>query len=132
MKKSYWLTTISILLFIPFAAFADLWTDYKPGLIQSQLDTGKTVFVDYAADWCSTCKRQERVINEIVQQNPEYKQAMAFIRVDWDSYKNHEVTTSRKIPRRSTLLVLRNNEELGRIVAGTAIKEIQVLMDKGL
>ena len=42
------------------------------------------------------------------------------------------VTTSRNIPRRSTLIVLRGSEELGRIVAGTRKSDIKTLMDLGL
>jgi hypothetical protein len=55
-----------------------------------------------------------------------------FIRVDWDQWGRHEVTTSRSIPRRSTLLVLRGDAELGRIVAGTSEAQIKSLMDLGL
>lgn len=36
--------------------------DYKPGLVKQALASGKTVFVDYAADWCTTCKSQERTV----------------------------------------------------------------------
>jgi hypothetical protein len=38
----------------------------------------------------------------------------------------------RGIPRRSTLIVLRGEDELGRIVAGTSESQIKGLMDKGL
>jgi hypothetical protein len=42
------------------------------------------------------------------------------------------VAVRRSIPRRSTLLVLRGNQELGRIVAGTSATDIRQLMDRGL
>jgi hypothetical protein len=57
---------------------------------------------------------------------------MVYVRVDWDEFGRHAVTTSRKIPRRSTLLVLRGSEELGRIVAGTRVADIEALMNLGL
>ena len=117
---------------MPAPALASGMVDYAPGLIQKHLAAGKTVFVDYAASWCSTCARQERVINALRQANPAYDQAIVFVRVDWDSYGRHEVTTSRKIPRRSTLLVLKGDQELGRIVAGTSEKQIKALLDTGL
>lgn len=105
---------------------------FKPGVIQAALDDGKTVFVDYFAPWCSTCRTQDRRVEELRAENPEYNGNLVFIRVDWDTYRDHEVVTSRAIPRRSTLLVLRGNEELGRIVAGTGKSEIKALLDKGL
>ncbi len=106
--------------------------DYTPGMIDGLLKQGKTVFVDYSADWCGTCARQERVIAGLMQENPAYAQNVVFVRVDWDDYRRAEVTTSRKIPRRSTLLVLRGDKELGRIVAGTAKQDIKALMDTAL
>ena len=117
---------------VPNAHAGAGFVNYKPGLIDAELAKGKTVFVDYAASWCSTCRRQERVISKLVGENPRYKQAMVFVRVDWDTYRNAPVTTDRNIPRRSTLLVLRGDRELGRIVAGTSESQIKELLDSGL
>lgn len=117
---------------LPGAVKAAEMVDYTPGLIEDHLASGKTVFVDYAASWCSTCARQERVISALRAANPAYDEAMVFVRVDWDAYARHEVTTSRRIPRRSTLLVLKGDQELGRIVAGTGEAQIKGLLDTGL
>ena len=106
--------------------------DYTPGLIQKKLDAGETVLVDYAAEWCSTCKRQERVIEALRANNLEYDNNISFVRVDWDTYKSHDITKRYKVPRRSTLLLLRGDDELGRIVAGTNAAKIKDLMDLGL
>jgi len=132
MKRRTFLIASSAFAVTPLAAQAAGFVDYTPGLIQSELAAGKTVFVDYGADWCSTCRRQERVINALRSENPTYDNAMTFVRVDWDDFKNHDVTKSRSIPRRSTLLVLRGTEELGRLVAGTSESQIKALMDLGL
>ena len=106
--------------------------NYTPGLIEAKLAAGETVFVDYAATWCSTCARQERIISELRQSNPEFDKNITFVKVDWDEYGSHEVSTSRKIQRRSTLLLLRGDQELGRIVAGTKSDEIKALLDLAL
>lgn len=132
MKRRTFLASASALIALPVAARAAQFVDYQPGLIQAALSEGRTVFVDYAADWCSTCKRQERVINALRAENPIYDQAMTFVRVDWDDFRNHEVTKGRSIPRRSTLLVLRGDQELGRLIAGTSESQIKALMDLGL
>lgn len=116
----------------PALAQAEGMVDYTPGLIQDALAEGKTVLVDYAADWCTTCKRQERVINSLRQENPAFDAAIVFVRVDWDEYRSHEVATSRNIPRRSTLILLREDQELGRIVAGTSPTQIRDLLEMGL
>ncbi|MEO0543565.1 MAG: thioredoxin family protein [Pseudomonadota bacterium] len=132
MKRRAFLIGAASTMLAPMTAQASGFVDYTPGAIKSALDAGKTVFVDYSATWCSTCARQERVINALRSQNSAYDQAMTFIKVDWDTYKNDDVTKSRNIPRRSTLLVLRGNNELGRIVAGTSEAQIKALMDSGL
>ncbi|MFK7853327.1 MAG: thioredoxin domain-containing protein [Granulosicoccus sp.] len=106
--------------------------DYTPGLLTEKLAAGETVLVDFAADWCSTCKRQERVISELREANPSFDEAITFVRVDWDKYGSADVATSRNIPRRSTLLLLRGDEELGRIIAGTSAEEIKSLLELGL
>lgn len=119
-------------LLAPTVARASDFVEYTPGVIDAALAEGRTVFVDYSATWCGTCRRQERVVNNLRASNPAYDQAMTFVRVDWDTYRTHEVAVRRSIPRRSTLLVLKGNQELGRIVAGTSATEIRLLMDEGL
>ncbi len=133
MNRRTFITAASAAALIAPAAWAGSKTiDYTPGLVDAALKEGKTVFIDYAADWCSTCHRQERVINALREANPAYDEAMIFVRVDWDKYGQDDVAVFRNIPRRSTLIVLKGEEELGRIVAGTSEADIKALMDKGL
>ena len=132
MFRRTFLALTAAAMMIPHAASAGEFVEYKPGVIETALDEGKTVMVDYAAKWCGTCKRQGRVIQALREANPAYDEAMVFVKVDWDTYKNHDVTVFRDIPRRSTLLVLRGEDELGRLVAQTGEAEIKALLDKGL
>lgn len=132
MKRRAFLLTTAAVALTPIAALAAGYIDYKPGVIDAALAEGKTVLVDYSAPWCSTCKRQERVIDALRAADPAYDAALTFVKVDWDTYKNHEVTVFREIPRRSTLIVLRGEDELGRVVAGTSETQIKELLDTGL
>jgi hypothetical protein len=52
--------------------------------------------------------------------------------VDWDEDSSSPISTDYNIPRRSTLLVLKGDRELGRIVAGTGRGQIKELLDAGL
>lgn len=132
MNRRTFLTTTAAVAVSPAMAFAAGFVDYTPGVIKNALADGKTVFVDFSATWCSTCKRQERVINALRASDPVYDSAMTFVKVDWDTYRRHEVATGRRIQRRSTLLVLRGDQELGRIIAGTSEAQIKALMDTAL
>ncbi len=104
---------------------------YTPGLVKKMLADGKTVFVDFYTDWCTTCKRQERVINALRDQNPAYE-AINFVAINFDKYGREDLSRELRIPRRSTLVVLTQDGELGRIVAGTSQSDIKRLMDIAL
>jgi len=106
--------------------------DYTPGLVSQRLAAGETVLLDFFAEWCSTCHVQERRMDELRDENPAYDAAMTFIRVDWDTYGRGDLAQSLHIPRRSTLVLLRGDAELGRIDAGTRRRDIRALMDLGL
>ena len=106
--------------------------EYSPGLINERLATGETLFLDFSATWCSTCKAQERVLNDLKAENPAYDQAITFVNVDWDEHGTGKLSQSLNIPRRSTLVVLKGNQELGRVVAGTSKAVIKELMDTAL
>lgn len=105
---------------------------YTEGLVQQALDAGKTVFIDFFAEWCSTCRVQEIKVNELKASNPDYEAHVSFVSVDWDEHRNSRLARRLNIPRRSTLVVLRGNRELGRIVAGTSTSAIKDLMDRAL
>ena len=63
---------------------------------------------------------------------PEYDKLITFVLIDWDTFSSHAVTTSRSIPRRSTLVLIKDSEEIGRLVAQTSEQKIKALLDSGL
>lgn len=105
---------------------------YTPGLVDKELSSGKTVFVDFYTDWCTTCRAQGRAIEALKAENPAYEQAISFVAVDWDRFSGDALSKRLNIPRRSTLVVLKGDQELGRIVAGTSKAKIKALMDTAL
>ncbi|GAA6209372.1 hypothetical protein NBRC116601_26650 [Cognatishimia sp. WU-CL00825] len=115
---------------LPFAAQAA--TNYTPGLVAKHLAAGDTVFLDFKASWCTTCRAQERVIARLKDNNGAYEKNIVFIDVDWDQYGRSDLVRDLKIPRRSTLVALKGDAELGRIVADTNRKKIKALMDQAL
>lgn len=106
--------------------------DYTPGMVTERLKAGETIFLDFKASWCSTCRAQERVLNKLRAGNPDYDKKITFINVDWDDFGKSELVKSLGIPRRSTLVVLKGDKELGRIVADTSEASIRKLADTAL
>ena len=66
------------------------------------------------------------------ESHPEYDMSIVFMRVDWDTYRRHEVTKSRKIPRRSTFVLIKDGKEAGRLVAVTSEARLKALLDQAL
>lgn len=106
--------------------------EYENGLVDKHLAAGDTVFLDFKASWCGTCRAQERVINALKQENGAYGENIVFINVDWDKFGDATLTQMLGVPRRSTLIVLKGEDELGRIVADTSKASIKALMDTAL
>ena len=106
--------------------------EYVPGLVKQRLAAGETVLLAYHAKWCSTCAAQERVINALKATNPSYEQGITFVEADWDQHGRSGLARELRIPRRSTLILLRGNQELGRLVADTREDAIRNLMDTAL
>ncbi|MEC7962664.1 MAG: thioredoxin family protein [Pseudomonadota bacterium] len=106
--------------------------DYTEGLAKAHLAKGEVVFLDFKADWCSTCAAQERAITALMAENPEYAEKITFINVDWDQFGRSDLVKELRIPRRSTLVALQGDAEIGRIVADTKKSTIKALMDQAL
>lgn len=105
---------------------------YEPGLAEAAMEEGQVILLDFFAPWCSTCRAQERVLEELRAANPAYDESITFITVDWDTHGNGDLAQSLAVPRRSTLIALEGGTELGRIVAGTSAEEIRGLLDTAL
>lgn len=105
---------------------------YRHGLVEEELAAGKTVFLDFYTDWCTTCRSQGTTIRNLLKENPAYAENISFIKVDWDQHAQSRIAVRLNIPRRSTLVVLKGDKELGRIVAGTGKDDIKALMDTAL
>jgi len=133
MKRRTFITTTLVAATLAPAAFAmdAKHLMYKPGLVDGLLADGKTVFIDYTTQWCSTCAAQKRKIAQLRKENPAYDD-IVFVTVDYDEFGNSAITRENNIPRRSTLIVLKGDAELGRIVAGTSTKDIKALLDTAL
>ncbi|WP_417600595.1 thioredoxin family protein [Pararhodobacter oceanensis] len=123
------LTTASLML--PFAARA-AFIDYAPGVAEDAMARGERIILDFYATWCSTCARQQRVMDALRVENAEYDRDLTLIHVDWDQYGGGALAQRFAVPRRSTIIALKGEVELGRTVAGTSRADIQALFDLAL
>jgi thioredoxin 1 len=129
-RRDFLIVTAAVSLAAPFAAWAA--DPYTPELLKADLAAGKTVFLDFKASWCPTCAAQGRAIDALKAENPAYEAAITFLVADWDEWGEGDLVRQLNIPRRSTLVVLKGDQELGRVVAETAKDKIKALMDTAL
>lgn len=118
-------------LLAPGHAFALTVTPYTPAALTAAQQSGKPFLIDFFATWCTTCRAQQRVIEGLIEENSAYG-AIPIIRVDWDENERGELVRDMAIPRRSTLVVMQGDTELGRLVAETGKDEIAALLDLAL
>lgn len=131
MKRREFIALAGAATLAPMLANAST-VEFAPGVVKAQLAAGKTVFVDFYTDWCSTCRAQGRNIQALRRANPAYDENIVFVKIDWDIYSRSAIAQKYKIPRRSTLLILKGNMELGRNVANPTQSSIKKLLDMGL
>ena len=72
------------------------------------------------------------MLKKLRESHSKYNKYIKFILIGWDTYKRHEVTTSRKIPRRSTLLLIKDGKEANRLVAQTNEQKIKTLLENAI
>jgi thioredoxin 1 len=72
------------------------------------------------------------VLKKLRASYPQYDKSMTFVLIDWGTFAAHAVTTSKNIQRRSTLVLIKEGREIGRIVAQISEKKIKELLDKAL
>lgn len=104
------------------------YTDYSPQLLADARASGKPFLVDFFAPWCVTCRAQERIVSRLYEGDSRYND-IQIIRVDWDTYRSSQLVADWNIPRRSTLVLIEGDSELGRLVADTREDAIRGLLD---
>lgn len=132
MNRRTFLSSTAAVALMPMGLQAAEPIFYTPGSAEAAMDEGKIVLLDFWASWCTTCAAQERVLAVLKADNPAYEKKIEFYKIDWDVYSKDSLAKGLRIPRRSTLVLLKGREELGRIVAGTSKADIQALLDKAL
>jgi thioredoxin 1 len=95
-------------------------------LAESKLG-GKSVALHFHADWCPTCRAQQKVINEL---RTEKSLPVTIFIADYD----HEPALREKLGVRtqSTLIVYKGKEEKARVAGETDAAKIRAALQAGL
>lgn len=76
---------------------------------------GKSAVISTHADWCSTCKAQDKVL-AVFMKDPDYKNVV-FYQVDYDNQK--DLLKTLKVRTQSTIIVYKSGKEVARATGDT-------------
>lgn len=88
---------------------------YSADAFRSAQRAGQVVLVDVYASWCPTCKAQQEILSDLLE-DPEYASTRAF-RVDFDS--DREFLRTHGVRSQSTLMLFEGEHEVSRSVGQT-------------
>ena len=89
---------------------------------------GKTVLLDFHADWCPVCRKQAEVLPQVLSRE-KFENVVVF-KANYDS--ENELKQQLGINHQSTLVVFKGEKEVGREAGVTTVAAISQLLEKGL
>lgn len=122
------LRMLSLLLFaVPLFAHA-VGEPYTQEKLDALNKAGQPALVFVHADWCPTCRAQDKVLGELLPSN-EFK-GITTLKVDFDTQK--AVVKAFGVQYQSTLIVFKNGHEVARVTGETDRDKIARLLRKAL
>ncbi|MCK9199882.1 MAG: thioredoxin family protein [Gallionella sp.] len=125
--KSIYKLLLSLALLFPLFAHA-VGEPYTQDKLDALNQAGKPALVFIYADWCPTCRAQEKILNELLPMD-EFK-GIATLRVDFDTQK--PVVKAFGVRYQSTLIVFKGGREVARVTGETDRDKIVALLRKAL
>ena len=110
----------------PLPAFAR--SSFSDAAFKSAATSGQPVLVEFHADWCPTCRAQEKVVNALVGQ-ADYSNVLV-LRVLFDTEK--DLLKRFGVRQQSTLIMFKDGQEVGRTVGETSSGGIADLLKKAV
>ncbi|MBI3479294.1 MAG: thioredoxin family protein [Nitrosomonadales bacterium] len=118
-----------ILLAVLFPLFAHaVGEPYTQEKLDALNKAGKPALVFIYADWCPTCKAQDKILGELLPTD-EFK-GITTLRVNFDAQK--PVIRAFGVKYQSTLIIFKNGKEASRVTAETDRERIAELLRKAL
>ncbi len=108
------ITPFIISLFVAAAAWA-AGNPYDQAGFDAAQAAGKPILVEIHADWCPTCRAQEPIISELLQ-DPKNAD-LVVLRVDFDNQK--DVVKRFRTQYQSTLILFKGDKEVSRSTGET-------------
>ena len=122
----------------PFIVAAGLWfaaaaagageLPFSKAGFDAALAHGKPVIVDFAADWCPTCKAQKPIVQGLLKEARMKPVTLYVANFDTET----ELKKRLGVTQQSTFVVFKGGKEVGRSTGQTQKQAIAELFDKAL
>jgi len=100
---------------------------YSAQALATAQQAGKPVAVHFHADWCPTCKQQEKALTQL---KAEPGLDVTVLVADYD--KEKDLRKAMKVRTQSTLVVFKGSEEKARLAGDTAADKIRTALKAAL
>lgn len=100
---------------------------YSPQALASAQAAGQPVALHFHADWCPTCKQQEKAFTQLKE---ETGLDMLLLVADYD--KEKELRRGLKVRTQSTLVVFRGGAEKARLAGDTDAAKLRAALKSAL
>jgi len=101
---------------------------YAETVFREASSEGKTVLLDFHADWCPVCRKQGPLLEGLAQE--EKLKDVVMLKVDYDNEK--ALKRQLRVSSQSTLVVFKGEKEVSRATGVTDKDKIRDLIEKGL
>ena len=99
---------------------------YSPERLASLQSAGKPVGVHFHAEWCGTCKAQEKSLQTIKAEGSLPQ--VTLLVVDYD--KEKDLRKTMKVRAQSTLVVFKGANEVARVGGDTEVPKLKAALSK--
>jgi thiol-disulfide isomerase/thioredoxin len=127
MNRYIRLTAIAVLSVAASLAHALDIQPYTPAALSAAQQAGKPVAVHFHAEWCSTCKTQEKALNAL---KAEKGLDITVLIANYDEEK--DLKKQYKVRSQSVLIVFKGEQEKNRLAGDTDIDKIRAALQAGL
>ena len=124
-----WIRTLAATALFAAATLAQALTiaPYSAPALAAAQQAGQPVAVHFHADWCPTCKQQEKALAQL---KAEPGLDITVLVANYDLEK--ELRKAMKVRTQSTMVVFKGSEEKARLAGDTAPDKIRAALKAGL
>ncbi len=117
----------------PVAAHADYDAlVYERGLLGRLRAENRPIILNYTASWSYTCDIKRERLAQLKRENAAYSARLTFVDIDWDTFGPSQMAQRMDVDRHCTLIAMKGETEICRLVAETNEGRLRAFLDKVL